>query len=156
MAEFLGISDDRLKHVRGVAELMYRLSKELFGSNENQARVHYLLGFNHDVGYRFARDQRGHEWVGGEILGAAGFSFSSAVRYHGEPAVVMNDDLLLLNMCDMLTGRDGVYVTFKERLRDIADRYGEESEQYVRAAQVISIVERELEKRGLTLPEGLR
>ena len=141
-ADVLGISDDRLLHMRGVAERAYELAGELFGWPEEKRREMFVMGFLHDVGYRFVEQQTEHEECGGRILGSSGYGYWREIQHHGAPdSTFWSDELLILNMADMETGPNGDHVTMVERLRDIGDRYGDESEQYTRAEQLITLIQ---------------
>ena len=130
----IGISDDRLQHVRGVATRAYQLSKRLFGWDENKAQEMFFLGFVHDAGYQFSANQRQHEERGGNILRRSGYNYWREVYYHGSPgSPYQSDELFILNLADMQTSGKGERVSLQQRLDDIAARYGYSSEQYIRA-----------------------
>lgn len=60
------ISEDRKKHIWGVAELMKSFAEEQNLSSD-EAEEYYMLGLLHDVGYAFAepKDFQKHNVIGG-------------------------------------------------------------------------------------------
>lgn len=154
---FVGVSDARLFHSRSVAYKCYWLARDVFGYGEESARVAYMAGWCHDAGYAFAPTQLDHAEAGGVILGDAGASFADAVRSHGDPDVpTMSDLLLIVNTADMMCGPDGVPVSFDERLADVEARYGAGSRQAVDVGEMLSVLRRELEMRGVSVVDAER
>lgn len=154
---FVGVSDARLFHSRSVAYKCYWLARDVFGYGEESARVAYMAGWCHDAGYAFAPTQLDHAEAGGAVLGDAGASFADAVRSHGDPDVLaMSDLLLIVNTADMMCGPDGVPVSFDERLADVEARYGVGSRQAVDVGEMLSVLRRELEMRGVSVAAAER
>lgn len=154
---FVGVSDARLFHSRSVAYKCYWLARDVFGYGEESARVAYMAGWCHDAGYAFAPTQLDHAEAGGVILVDAGASFADAVRSHGDPDVLaMSDLLLIVNTADMMCGPDGVPVSFDERLSDVEARYGVGSRQAVDVGEMLSVLRRELELRGVSVEAAER
>ncbi|MFW0108996.1 HD domain-containing protein [Rothia sp. P7181] len=145
----LGISDKRLLHLRSVGRRAADLSRELFGFSPEKQRSMFVLGFLHDIGYEYTTDQRQHEHIGGDILAFMGMDGWQAIYDHGDPDIEeMSDELIILNMADMQTDGYGRPVTAEERLADIKTRYGEGSEQFVRANHLLDNLRRQLAARG--------
>lgn len=116
-----------------------------------------MAGWCHDAGYAFAPTQLDHAEAGGVILSDAGASFADAVRSHGDPDVLaMSDLLLIVNTADMMCGPDGVPVSFVERLADVEARYGAGSRQAVDVGEMLSVLRRELEMRGVSVEAAER
>ena len=88
--KFIGLSDSRLFHMRGVAYKSYDLAREVFNMEEDMARSLFLMGLVHDFAYAFVENQTDHEHEGGRILKLSGFNWAEAVFNHGDPDV---DDL---------------------------------------------------------------
>ena len=63
----------------------------------------------------------------------------------------MSPELLILNIADMTVNRYGERVSFEDRLADISSRYGEESVQYVKAAELVHNINDELRMLGKSL-----
>lgn len=153
----VGVSDARLFHSRSVAYKCYWLARDVFGYGEESARVAYMAGWCHDAGYAFAPTQLDHAEAGGVILSDAGASFADAVRSHGDPDVLaMSDLLLIVNTADMMCGPDGVPVSFDERLSDVEARYGVGSRQAVDVGEMLGVLRRELEMRGVSVEAAER
>ena len=148
--QYIGITDNRLMHMREVGRLCSELAFDLFGWNERDCRQMFVMGFLHDIGYEFAENQADHEVIGGVILASAGYEHAKPIRFHGDPEADLSDDrLLILNISDMTIGGDGKRVGFVTRLKDIKTRYGKESPQYENSARVIAAIRAELKRRGL-------
>ena len=119
------ITIDRLKHSLSVARKMRSLAIEdpqRYPVDPNEA---YVLGLVHDIGYDFSDEQKEHAHKGGELLEAQGYKYWKEVYYHGVCQTEYDSVMLrLLNYVDMITGPTGEYVTIRERIEDIAQRYG--------------------------------
>ncbi len=124
------ITIDRLKHSLSVARKMRALAIEdpqKYPVDPNEA---YVLGLVHDIGYDFSDEQKEHAHKGGELLEAQGYKYWKEVYYHGVCQTEYDSVMLrLLNYVDMITGPTGEYVTIRERIEDIAQRYGKGSWQ---------------------------
>ncbi|MCI6845344.1 MAG: HD domain-containing protein [Coriobacteriaceae bacterium] len=131
------IDDDRLLHVRGVGERAEELANELLDWQEAKCRAMFMLGYLHDVCYQYSRNQLEHEEIGGELLKQAGYQCWREVYYHGVPEPeYQSGELMILNIADMETSKDGRRISMEERFADIANRYGSDSEQYTKAARL--------------------
>ena len=151
--KFIGLSDSRLFHMRGVAYKSYSLAREVFNMEENMARSLFLMGLTHDFAYAFVENQTDHEHEGGRILELSGFNWSDSVFNHGDPDVEnWTDELLILNLADMTTSPDGKPITTDQRLEDIENRYGTDSVQATKARKLTKRIKEELAKRNLTIP----
>lgn len=133
----IGISEDRLHHIIGVARKAYQLAKEE-GHNEEFCRRMFLLGFLHDIGYEFSEWGNEHPKIGAEML--TDFAQNQdrcidAVREHGEPLNEMSDESRILNMADMLIDFTGTEVDIKTRLNNIKLRHGD-SGIYKKACEI--------------------
>ena len=128
------ISDDRLFHIRAVAEYMFKHAF-IYDQNPNQM---YLLGFLHDIGY-ICGDEN-HEKNGAKLLGEDN-RFSKIIAAHGmTPQEYMGTngiteseipkELILLWEADMVVNSHGAHAGFQERLKDVGERYGQDSREY--------------------------
>lgn len=150
----LGIDDNRLIHSREVGRLAARLAGDVFGWNKARCQQMFLLGLVHDCGYEFAGEVLGHPVAGGELLKGAGFSLWREVRWHGIPrASYHSDELLILDIADMLVGRDGSRMPLSQRLDDIGQRHGFDSRQYVQARELAGEIDYSLKLRGIGFGE---
>lgn len=133
---------DRLKHSLAVANKMVKIGQEK-GFNDIQLQELFVLGYNHDIGYRFATDKSKHNIVGGEILKSANYKYWQEIYNHGNPNTnYLSVYLDILNQADMQIDKDGNDVSYNERLEDIKQRYGNNSIQYINAKEIIKRLER--------------
>lgn len=119
------ISDERKKHIFGVAELLKQTAiKNNYTSKEIEEL--FTLGLVHDIGYEFLepKDYSKHNKVGGEILKNQGYKYWQEVYFHGEANSPYQSKFLdLLNFADAHIDGYGNYVSFEDRLKDISKRY---------------------------------
>lgn len=133
---------DRLKHSLAVANKMVKIGQEK-GFNDIQLQELFILGYNHDIGYRFATDKSKHNIVGGEILKSANYKYWQEIYNHGNPNTNYSSVYLdILNQADMQIDKYGNDVSYNERLEDIKQRYGNNSIQYINAKEIIKKLER--------------
>lgn len=137
------ISEDRIKHMHGVAEYMYKNASKY---NLNPEEM-YILGLLHDIGYLDGKPD--HEVNGARLLEKEGYKHSSIVSWHGTtPLDYMRlrdcsiedipKELILLWEADLSVNSLGYEVSFNERLKDIGLRYGFDSIQYRLAKEKIT------------------
>ncbi len=152
LSQFIGLSDSRLFHMRGVAYKSYELARNVFKMEEDVARGLFVMGLTHDFAYAFVKDQADHEHEGGRILELSGFNWANSVFNHGDPDVDdWTDELLILNLADMTTSPNGEPITINQRLEDIKNRYGTDSAQATKARKLAKRIKEELVKRNLTI-----
>lgn len=145
--EFTPLTENRLKHMNAVANRAYTLAKIMFNKTEYIARKMYIYGQLHDVGYVF--DPNDHAHAGARVLGDMGLD-AEPIHDHGDPGIeAMTDELLILNIADMTTSPTGETVCMSDRLKDIGERYGHDSKQYVDAYAVADLIYDELAARGI-------
>lgn len=131
------ISEDRYKHIIAVARLMKEECVKNKKSKE-YAEEMFTLGLLHDIGYEFGGHAE-HSQVGFAILDRQGYKYANEIRFHGDDNCdYASKELDLLNFADMHTNEKGEYVTFEERLQDIADRRGVNSDAYKSAKNIIN------------------
>lgn len=133
----LTISDERLKHSIEVARLMKKMAEEI-GWTQEKCEEMFLLGYLHDIGYEFSEQQGDHASVGGIMLKRQKYKYWQEVFFHGKlNAEYTSEELTMLNIADMNIDSKGHNVGIKERLKDIAVRYGEKSKQFIEAKLLI-------------------
>ena len=111
---------NRAAHCRGVAILMRRLAPAL-GLDADRMT---LLGWIHDLGYLTGRADT-HAPDLGRLLEAEGYAYAGAAGRHGTDRIDYDDPAdVLLNIADMSVDGAGLLVSFDERIRDVADRWG--------------------------------
>jgi len=137
----LRIEESRLKHSVEVARKAQRLAlaRKLF--DLNYAGEMFTLGWLHDMGYEFSEVASDHPERGGVILKQQGYKNWREIYYHSNPespyqSPYQSPELDILNTADMLTGPNGEYLTAEVRLKDISERYGIKSNQYVNAEKI--------------------
>lgn len=132
------ISSDRMAHQLSVARTLVEQARLRGTYSEQELQDLFVLGYLHDIGYEFATDPDDHAAVGGEVLKRLEFVYWAEVANHGNPeSSYSSAELDLLNSADMHTSPTGERVSYAERLRDIADRYGEDSPRYQNARMII-------------------
>ena len=140
------ITQNRWQHILGVARKAKMLAKELKPNDTQYAEDMFLLGVMHDLGYEFMESNASHAAVGGEILKRSGYQYWQEVALHGDETVDdMTDELFILNCADMMTGPKGEDFTFDERLKEIAQRFGEDADAYKKC--VIEVEKLKSDKR---------
>ena len=131
------MDSDRLKHSLAVANKMVKIGQKK-GFNDIQLQEFFVLGYNHDIGYRFATDKSKHNIVGGEILKSANYKYWQEIYNHGNPSTNYSSVYLdILNQADMQIDKYGNNVSYDERLEDIKQRYGINSIQYTNSQKII-------------------
>ena len=141
--KYKGLNEDRIFHSNQVAEKCYFLAKKDFNFDEDKARKAWLMGYIHDIGYRFNSDNHGDICYNMlvDMIDESDDSNSMllAIKNHGDPENIQywTDWDKILNNADMTTSKDGYDISFKERLKDIKQRYGKESKQYINSKKII-------------------
>ena len=131
------MDNDRLKHSISVARKMVEIGKT-YGLNGNELQELFILGFNHDIGYEFSFNGLKHEAIGGNILKESGYKFWQEVYNYGNPNTSYSSLYLkILNMADMQIDKYGNDVGYKKRLKDIKNRYGDNSTPYLCSKKII-------------------
>lgn len=125
------ISENRWKHILGVARKAKILATKLKPDDTKFAEDMFILGVMHDLGYEFMESNASHATVGGEILKRSDYKYWQEVALHGDETIDnMTDELFILNCSDMMTGPNGEDFTFDERLAEIASRFGKDAAPY--------------------------
>ena len=142
----IGMSDNKLRHSRAVANKCYELAKK-YNFGDDFAKKMYLLGFIHDIGYDFVEDPTMHAEVSADFLNClfnkpANFDESKeylAIKEHSQIPTKKSIEWEILTEADMNINSKGEDVGVEKRLEDILERYGENSIQYQKAKQVIKL-----------------
>lgn len=118
------------RHTLGVARYMYEHAKDYKLNAENM----FLLGWTHDIGLVFERDN--HEQRGGALLMNNGFPllYCIAVGSHGDSLFetgYVPEELMLLIEADLhISSITGEYVSYEKRLDEIKRTHGKDSPEY--------------------------
>ena len=131
------MDNDRLKHSLSVARKMVEIAKDKNMTDE-EIKICFLIGFNHDIGYEFTENGINHNIIGGEILKQNGFKHWKEIYYHG----ILQDEydsiyLTILNQADMQIDKYGNDVGYDKRLEDIKNRYNEDSNIYQTCSKLV-------------------
>ena len=130
------MDEDRLKHSLAVALKMMEIGRQR-KLNEKQLKELFVLGYNHDIGYQFEKNEN-HNIVGAQILRESGYKYWQEVYYHGTLNKEYKSVFLdILNEADMQIDKYGNDVGYDKRLEDIKNRYGEFSKVYNNAKILI-------------------
>lgn len=131
------MDEDRLKHSLSVARKMVEIADKM-NLNENEKEICFLIGYNHDIGYEFTDNNINHGIVGGKILKMAGFKYWREIYYHGENDTEFTSIYLnILNQADMQVDCYGNDVGYNKRLEDIKERYGQNSNIFIKCCELI-------------------
>lgn len=132
------VDDNRLKHSIAVARKMQEIAYN-YNLNEEDKNNLFIIGLNHDIGYEFTDISTNHNKIGGEMLKNTGFKFWKEVYYHGEIDCIYNSTYLtILNMADMQIDNKGNDVGYTERLENIKNHYGEDSNVYQKCVKLVN------------------
>ena len=133
---------DRVKHSLAVANKMMNIAKSQ-NLSEEEIKICFLIGYNHDIGYQFTKNGINHNKIGGEILKNNGFKYWQEIYYHGEISNNYSSIYLdILNKADMQIDKYGNDVGYLKRLEDIKNRYGETSEVYKKCQELIETLKK--------------
>lgn len=144
---FVGISEDRLHHMLGVARRCYEVAKEM-DMPEDFCRKMFAIGWNHDIGYEFSKVSSEHANISESLLKLLGITGNDknsqkvlhAVRTHGNDTKTKSLEWKILNIADMTIDSRGNRVKVTERLDDIKSRYGSNSAEYEKACHITQMV----------------
>ena len=131
------ITNERYNHIIAVARLMRDEILKQSPHNKEKAEEMFVLGLLHDIGYEFG-DNTNHNYIGGQVLERQNYKYFNEVKYHGVcDSKYQSAELDLLNYADMHINSNGEYVSFNQRLEDIARRRGEKSQAYISSKKII-------------------
>ena len=145
---YIGISENRLHHILGVARKAYSLAKNM-GYDEDFARRMFMLGWIHDVGYEFSTKPTEHPDVSAKmylelfddiIANDAKNTTYQTIKNHGRYTDNETIEWKILNMADIQIDFDGKEVDVMTRLENIKDRYGEHSDEYLTACDICFLI----------------
>lgn len=133
---YIGISEDKLHHIIGVARRCYEIAKER-GYCESTAQRLFLIGWLHDVGYEFSENFEGHPIISNNMISTLIKNGNFAIKNHGRVDIDYSDyELDILNIADLTVDHKGNKCTIEERLKGIEERYGKDTESYKNAEKL--------------------
>ena len=136
------MDENRLKHSIAVARKMVEIARNKNLSDEDIKNC-FIIGYNHDVGYEFAKSGINHNIIGGEILKNSNFKYWREIYYHGEINVEYKSLYLdILNQADMQIDKMGRDVGYTGRLEDIKSRYGQTSKVYLSCVNLVNFIKK--------------
>ena len=136
--DYIGISNDRLFHMLGVARQCYDIAKKM-GFDESFCRKMFIIGFNHDIGYEFSKNKNEHPTISSNMLESLGTIDENsllAIKEHGDFPSIDSIEWKILNLADMTIDSKGHKVNIEQRLEDIENRYGKNSNTYILAKKI--------------------
>ena len=145
-SKYIGISEDRLHHMLGVARKAYKIALDR-GHDKTFATKMFVIGWNHDIGYEFSKYKEEHPMVSASILsltfydegqdmGKNGGNAINAILSHGLYTDEKTEEWIILNQADMQISPNGKEISVSERLDDIKERFGEYSDEYLTACDI--------------------
>lgn len=145
-SKYMGISEDRLHHMLGVARKAYKIALDR-GHDKTFASKMFVIGWNHDIGYEFSKYKEEHPMVSsamlantfydeGQDMGKNGGNAIDAILSHGLYTDEITEEWIILNQADMQVDSKGNEVSVSERLNDIKNRYGKRSDEYHTACDI--------------------
>lgn len=140
-----GLSQSRRRHSTGVARVARHIAEQYYDKPTADPQALFMLGLVHDIGYAYCDHQSDHAQRGGDVLRDSGYQYWREVYHHGQITDYQSAELDILNGADMCVGPDGQVVQPEQRLRDIRQRYGPESDQHKQAQEVVGDLERRLD-----------
>ena len=144
----IGISEDRLHHIIGVARKAYAIAASL-GYGEDFCYRMFMLGWLHDIGYEFAETQEEHpdesarmllSLIDGPAPNDLKWPAYRAIKFHGRYLEENSTEWKILNMADLQVDSKGNEISVSGRLDEIKERYGEHSDQYLTACDIAYVI----------------
>lgn len=128
--------ENRYKHCYAVGKIMYEYSKQIFEWPEEKAIEMFVLGNIHDIGYELEPDPFKHEEIIANSLSNS-YKYYNEIKYHSKlQNKYQSKELDLLYFADMVVNGYGNLCTFEERLQDLKNRYGENSDVYIETEKI--------------------
>lgn len=119
----------RYKHCYRVGKKMYDYALNNLHWSKEKAQEMFVLGNLHDIGYEFDGDSFRDGWILSERLKESNYKYFNEVRFHAKlQKEYMSNEMDLLYFADLTVDGIGNYVTFDERMEDLINRYGKDSE----------------------------
>lgn len=133
------ISENKLKHLIGVARECRRLAKEK-GLTTDMCNAMFIMGLLHDIGYEDVEDST-HGDVGYDLVKDFGMHLDDccdAILTHGISFDNWSVFDEILNTADITVSYDGNNVSIEDRLDGIKEKWGSDSVHYQHAVEVVN------------------
>lgn len=132
---------NRLKHCHCVGLKMAEIVRKNPSNYTCTPEQAYVLGLLHDFGYEFADKQEDHDSLAAMVLKQSGYTYWREVLYHSSYQTKYDSPMLrLLYYADMVIGPAGEEMTMKDRVDEIAIRYGKDSLVYKETVELFEIL----------------
>lgn len=96
--------------------------------DEEKCKQMFFLGNIHDIGYFLDSNSHGHDKVLANCLNDT-YKYSKEIEFHTNlNNDYQSEELNLLYYADMTVDGQGNWCSYEERIKDIKNRYGENSE----------------------------
>ena len=98
----------------------------------------FVLGNIHDIGYELDEGAFGHDHIIADALKGT-YKYTSEIRNHSkliDDIYKITPELELLYFADMTVDGQGKWCTLEERLKDLENRYGKDSEVYIESLKL--------------------
>ena len=131
----------RFLHCHNVGLRMYSYAKNHWGWAEERCHDMYILGMMHDIGYELNPDAFEHDVAMAEALGHAGYKYMKEIFYHSSLQTEYDTlEMRLLYFADATVDGKGRWCTLDERLQDLEERHGRDSEVYIESVKIANAV----------------
>ena len=127
----------RMLHCHNVGLRMYSYAKKHLGWAEEKCQDMYVLGMMHDIGYELNSDPFEHDVAMANALGRSGYKYIDEIYHHSRMQTEYDTpEMRLLYFADMTVDGKGNWVTIEDRLRDLEERHGKDSEVYKESEEI--------------------
>lgn len=127
----------RFMHLHNVGLKMMEYARNVMKKDETFCEEMYILGLLHDSGYLFETDYKKHDSIVGNALKEDGYKYYKEIMYHSVYQEEYDSDAMrLLYFGDATVDAYGNWVTLEERLLDLKQRHGEDSDVYKESLEI--------------------
>ena len=137
MIKLTSFPESRYKHCYSVGKKMYQYAKDMLKWDDKSCIEMFVLGNMHDIGYEMDDDCFGHDKVLADAIHGT-YRYSNEIELHTHIQKRYDTPAMrLLYFADMTVDGEGNWCTFQERLQDIENRYGKESNVYEESVKIV-------------------
>lgn len=132
----------RMLHCHNVGLRMASYAKKHLGWDDVKCNDMYILGMMHDLGYELNPDPFNHDEAMSEALGHTGYKYMNEIAYHSRMQNEFDTpEMRLLYFADMTVDARGKWCTIDERLKDLEERHGKDSDVYRESVDIANALE---------------